>query len=93
MAKNLLISLLLFVLVLSSSAQTFVPFNHENISYMGRIETVENQCVKIYWPGTSATLNFEGTDVKATLKISNGTTFFYVMGFFGQKEKEPILSY
>ena len=79
MVKNLLITLLLSVLVLTSGAQTFVPFNHKSISYMGRIEPIENQCVKIYWPGTSATLNFEGTDVKATLKNSNGTTFFYVI--------------
>jgi hypothetical protein len=79
MVKNFLITFLLFVLVLTSGAQTFVPFDHKNISYMGRIETIENQCVKIYWPGSSATLNFEGTAAKATLKNSKGTTFFYVI--------------
>ena len=44
---------------------------------MGRIESIDNQCVRIYWPGTSATINFDGTDAKAILKNGNGTTWFY----------------
>ena len=79
MLKNHLITLLLFMLVSVSYGQTFVPFEQKNIAYMGRIETVENQCVKIFWPGTSATLNFEGTEAKAILKNGNGTTWFYVI--------------
>ncbi|MCX6239678.1 MAG: electron transporter RnfD [Bacteroidia bacterium] len=77
MRRNYLISLLLFVVVTISHGQNIVPFNQESIAYMGRIETVENQCVKIYWPGTSATINFEGTDAKAILKNGIGTTYFY----------------
>src|SRR5665647_3674142 len=79
MLKNHLITLLLFVLVSVSYGQTLVPFNQKNIVYMGRIETVENQCIKIFWPGTSATLNFEGTEAKAILKNGEGTTWFYAI--------------
>lgn len=79
MLKNHLITFLLFVLVSVSYGQTFVPFSQKNIAYMGRIETVENQCVNIFWPGTSATLNFEGTEAKAILKNGDGTTWFYAI--------------
>jgi hypothetical protein len=79
MLKNNLFAFLLFILVSVSYGQTLVPFNQKNIVYMGRIETIENQCVKIFWPGTSATLIFEGTDAKAILKNGNGTTFFYAI--------------
>ena len=79
MLKNHLITFLLFVLVSVSYGQTLVPFDQKNIAYMGRIETVENQCVKIFWPGTSATLNFEGTEAKAILKNADGTTYFYAI--------------
>ena len=79
MLKNHLITLLLLVLVSVSYGQTFVPFDQKNIAYMGRIETIENQCVNIFWPGTSATLNFEGTEAKAILKNGDGTTFFYAI--------------
>lgn len=77
MRRNYLISLLLFVVVTISNGQNIVPFSKKNISYMGRIETVENQCMKFYWPGTSATINFEGTGAKAILKNGNETTYFY----------------
>ena len=79
MLKNHLITFLLVVLVSVSYGQTFVPFSQKNIAYMGRIETVENQCINIFWPGTSATLNFEGTDAKAILKNGDGTTYFYAI--------------
>jgi hypothetical protein len=79
MLKNHLIIFLLFVLVSVGYGQTLVPFNQKNISYMGRIETVDNQCVKVFWPGTSATLNFEGTEAKAILKNGDGTTWFYAI--------------
>lgn len=46
---------------------------------MGRVESVGNQYVKIYWPGTSATISFEGTDAKAILKNGKGSTYFYAI--------------
>src|SRR5665648_881915 len=79
MLKNHLITLLLVILVSVGYGQTFIPFSQKNIAYMGRIETVENQCANIFWPGTSATLNFEGTDAKAILKNGDGTTYFYAI--------------
>ena len=79
MFKNTLITFFLFVLVSIGYGQTLVPFNQKDIAYMGRTETFENQCIRIFWPGTSATLHFEGTDAKAILKNGIGTTCFYAI--------------
>ena len=75
--NKLFTTLLLLVAVTILQAQNLVSFSQKNIAYMGRIEMVENQCAKIYWPGTSVTINFEGTDATAILKNGEGTTYFY----------------
>lgn len=77
--KKFFFTLLLSIALTVAQAQTIISFNQKNIAYMGRIETVENQCVRIFWPGTSATLNFEGTEAKAILKNEDGTTYFYAI--------------
>ncbi len=78
--RKILVSIyLLFVVVSIGYSQVTVPFNQKNIAYSGRIETIGNQYVRIYWPGTSATLNFKGTEAKAILKNDTGTTFFYAI--------------
>jgi len=46
---------------------------------MGRIETVTGQYAKFYWPGTSVTINFKGTEIKATLKNGEEDTYFYAI--------------
>ena len=73
------ITLLLFVAATVAQAQTLIPFNQKSISYMGRVEYIENQCAKIYWPGTSVKINFEGTDAKVILKNESGTVYFYAI--------------
>jgi len=77
--NKIFITLLLFVTATILQAQNLISFNQKNIAYMGRIELIENKCAKIYWPGTSVTINFEGTDAKAILKNGNGTTYFYAI--------------
>ncbi len=79
MLKKHLISLLLFVVVTLSYGAIPVPFNQKGLSYMGRVEMVENQFAKIFWPGTSVTLNFKGTEVKATFKNGKESSYFYVI--------------
>jgi len=79
MIKNYLISLLLFITVTCSYGNILVPFSQKDITYMGRIETVENQYAKIYWPGTSITINFKGTAIKAILKNEEEDAYFYAI--------------
>ena len=68
MRKNHLIPLFLFIFVTCSYGSIYVPFNQKEVSYMGRVEKIENLYAKIYWPGTSVTINFKGTELKAVLK-------------------------
>ena len=46
---------------------------------MGRVGQVENQYAEIYWPGSSVTIRFKGTELKAILKNRNEITYFYVI--------------
>ncbi|KAF2330627.1 SGNH/GDSL hydrolase family protein [Flavobacterium daemonense] len=45
---------------------------------MGRVETSKDAAV-FYWPGTSATINFTGTNIKATMKSSKEKGYFYAI--------------
>jgi len=79
MRKNQLISLFLFLSIPFSYGGIFVPFQQKEVSYMGRVEKVSGQFAKIYWPGTSVTLNFTGTEVKAILKNGREAAYFYAI--------------
>ena len=68
MRKNYLIPLFLFIFITCSYGSIFVPFNQKDISYMGRVEKVGKRYAEIYWPGTSVTINFKGTELKVVLK-------------------------
>ena len=90
MLKNQLISLLLFIVITCSYASIPVPFNHKDLSYMGRVETINNQYVGIYWPGTSVTINFKGTGIKAILKNGKEDAYFYAIVDGNEKEAKKI---
>jgi len=79
MRKFFLTNLLLLFAVLAVQAQKWVPFNEKNISYMGRVEFIGNQSARIYWPGTSVSLDFVGTEVKAILKNGKDQAYFYAI--------------
>lgn len=79
MRKFSFVGLFLFFTLLATQAETFVPFNEKNLSYMGRVEFVENQSAKIYWPGTTVTIDFIGTEVKAILKNGKNPAYFYAI--------------
>lgn len=79
MLKKNLIPLFIFISVGLGYGKNFIPFNQANISYMGRVEMIENKFANVYWPGTSITLNFVGTEVKAILKNGKERTYFYAI--------------
>ncbi len=76
--QHLAILLFLFVSIITFG-QKQVPFNSKKIVYMGRTEVEENNSVKIYWPGTSAKLYFEGSDVSVSMSNDKGKTIFYAI--------------
>jgi hypothetical protein len=90
MRKNHLISLFLFIFVTCSYGSIFVPFNQKEISYMGRVEKVENRYAEIYWPGTSVTINFKGTELKAVLKNGKEESYFYAIVDGNDNEAKKI---
>lgn len=55
-----------------------IPFNDGHIQYEGRI-TQQNNKTQLYWPGTSATIRFSGTGLKATMQDFNGQNYFNVI--------------
>jgi hypothetical protein len=80
MYKNQLAGILLFLFVsLLTHAQVSVPFNSKQITYMGRTETVDNENVKIYWPGTSVKLYFKGSEASVTMSNDKGLAIFYAI--------------
>jgi len=90
MRKNYFISILLFIAVTCSYGNIIVPFNQKNLSYSGRVESVENQYARFYWPGSSVTINFKGTEIKAKLKNGKEDTYFYVLVDGNEKDAKKI---
>jgi Carbohydrate esterase 2 N-terminal len=56
----------------------FVPFNDRHIQYEGRL-TQGNGATQFYWPGSSATIRFSGSSLKAVLQDYNGQNFFNII--------------
>lgn len=75
--KHALVAFLLFT-NLCGFAQLLVAPDSKAITYMGRVK-VSPTSSSFYWPGSSATINFKGTGVKATLQTVSGKAFFYVI--------------
>jgi lysophospholipase L1-like esterase len=71
---------LLLVLTTTSTcfAQLVVKPGDKNISYMGRV-AVHGDSASFYWPGSSATINFMGTGVRATMKSLREEGYFYAI--------------
>jgi hypothetical protein len=72
----------LFILLLLSVAckaqQPVIKGNDAHIHYMGRT-TMQNDAAELSWSGNSATINFDGTAVKATLKDQKGENTYNVI--------------
>jgi len=59
-------------------ARTFIPYNHTQIQYEGRVG-VKTDAAELYWPGTTLRINFQGTGVDALLKDEKGQNFYNVI--------------
>ncbi|GAA4948424.1 SGNH/GDSL hydrolase family protein [Algibacter agarivorans] len=56
-----------------------VNYSNHEITYSGRIDSSNQESVKLYWPGSSISLNFEGQSINALLKDSKGDSYYNVI--------------
>jgi hypothetical protein len=78
MLRNFFFISMLFVAVESSAQHKIVPFNDQSILYEGRINYLFD-AAELSWPGTSATINFEGTSVSATFQDLDTANYYNVI--------------
>jgi len=76
--RKLILPALLFICSLSVRADVVVKSDDTHIHYMGRIGKADNASV-LSWPGTSASINFNGTSVTATLEDQYGENYYNVI--------------
>ncbi|WP_348799823.1 SGNH/GDSL hydrolase family protein [Flavobacterium adhaerens] len=67
-----------FTVSLNGFSQLLVKPNDKSISYMGRVKIAQDSAC-FYWPGTSATIHFEGTGITANMKSRNEDGYFYAI--------------
>jgi hypothetical protein len=78
--KNLYLAVLLFYLILgNSNAQNkFIAFNDSNVSYEGRI-LYNNDAAILSWPGSTVSLQFEGTTISAIMQDMDTANYYNVI--------------
>nr|WP_294897880.1 SGNH/GDSL hydrolase family protein [uncultured Pedobacter sp.] len=76
--KNIFYTSIICFLCLSAIGQTIVKPDSKKISYQGRV-AVNADVTSFYWPGTSISLNFKGTSIKAKLNSTKENAYFYVL--------------
>lgn len=71
---------LFFALLISGTclAQQAVKSNDSHIHYMGRVDVQADKSM-LSWPGTSVTISFNGTGVKAILKDEYGQNYYNII--------------
>ena len=70
---------LMLVLACSTKKEIVVGYSDPQIAYSGRINLTANDGAKLYWSGTSITLNFEGESVAALMKDDKGDNYYNVI--------------
>lgn len=78
MRNNIFLLGVTFIAVCSTAIAQDVRFNDAHLQYEGRI-TQDNEATVFYWPGTTVTICFNGTGIKAVMKDFNGQNFFNVI--------------
>ncbi|MGQ7945459.1 GDSL-type esterase/lipase family protein [Flavobacterium sp. WC2509] len=73
------ISLVVILLLsLNGFSQLQIKPNNKDIAYMGRVKISQDSAC-FYWPGTSATINFKGSGITASMKSRNEVGYFYAI--------------
>ena len=73
------VSIILLTLSLSASAQLKVSPTHSSLHYMGRIINEKDSATILSWPGSSVTIKFKGTGLKAILKDEKNQNYYHVI--------------
>lgn len=79
--RQFIFFLFLLLVILERSAQGqrhFIAFSDPNLRYQGRILKKQDAAV-LSWPGTSVTINFEGTNIAAVLKDADTADYFNII--------------
>jgi Carbohydrate esterase 2 N-terminal/GDSL-like Lipase/Acylhydrolase family len=64
--------------IMAQAQTNFIPHNHPSIFYQGRIMHKKDVSV-LTWPGSSATIVFNGTSMSATLKDNDTANYYNVI--------------
>jgi len=77
--KTITFIIVLVFLVTCQKSSQFIEYKNDDITYMGRVVFKDALGAEINWSGTSISLNFKGTTVKALLKDEKGDNYFNVI--------------
>ena len=78
MNRNYFFIAVLFVIAACSAKNKTISFNDPAISYEGRI-LYRDSAAELSWPGTSVTIQFEGTSVAAVLQDLDTANYYNVI--------------
>lgn len=62
----------------ANAQQQIIPFSSKNIFYEGRIK-FDSNAAELAWPGNSASIRFEGTNISAILKDADTANYYNVI--------------
>ena len=78
MFKQSMIIAFLLISICCNAQTNKIAFNNPNIAYEGRI-LYRADAAELSWPGTMATIQFEGTSVSATLQDLDTANYYNVI--------------
>ncbi|MBC7744430.1 MAG: electron transporter RnfD [Flavobacterium sp.] len=76
--KNIFYTIVLFFVSLNAVAQLYIKPNNSQLTYQGRVSSNADS-TSIYWSGSTVSINFKGTILKAKLKSTKEDAYFYVI--------------
>ncbi len=77
--KIILLIALTLIIACSTKQELFVESSNPQIKYSGRINSVIDEGVELYWPGSSIKLNFEGESISAQFKDEKGKNYYNII--------------
>jgi len=81
MIKNYIIIFVLSTLLTSclTKKESLISYSNPEIEYWGRVDTTNINAAKIYWPGSSIKMNFEGESVHALFNEELGENYYNII--------------